>query len=396
MHGPGVEQSSDLFAPGGAPHAALADVPRALLLVSAVSVPAAHAASTEGSASAIVSGVLADATENPVAGSVELFAWPTGRPVGVGESLQLLSVGHDRAARDGRFSVTGDLTPELAELARLNGGYINFVLQATAAGVIDENHFSRYVGDTPFTAQDARPARRPTEWRASPEEPAVPVMVRLQDSEDASANRISPMQGGCWGNRLVERQVAHTIIGELRTPEDTVEAFFAYGKRPDSEIGVAGRASGGSCSGAGSFHIANADDTRVSQRAGSGKHLLVRTRFMYERYEYSCPSGKREKVVPSEWMGDVQAEPTTVRGCAGVPETRLGRFTPETDFTRNKEKAIRWEGAVDIFGASLSARSGYSQWVEGYWKFGAADMHVLCGDNGPPKRAGHIFAGTSA
>lgn len=96
-------------------------------------------------------------------------------------------------------------------------------------------------------------------------------------------------------------------------------------------------------------------------------------------------------------MGDAQSEPTAARGCAGVPETRLGRFTPDTDFTRNKERAVKWEGAADVFGASLSAQSGYSQWVEGYWKFGSSEaMHVLCGDNGPPKRAAHIFAGTSA
>lgn len=368
-------------------------------LASVVSVPDADAAvSAESEAGAIVSGLLTDAADNPVAGGVELFAWPTGRPVEVGQTLNLLPVGHDRAAQDGRFSIAGDLTPELAELARLNGGYINFVLQAAANGVIEETHFSRYAGDTPITAQEAGRSRRPTDWRASPEEGAEPVRIRLNQALDgkASQDRISPMQGGCWGTKLVERQVAHTIIGELRTPDDTLEAVFAYGKRADSEIGVAGRASGGPWAGTGSFHIANSDDTRVSQRAGSGKHLLVRSRFMYERYEYSCPSGRRDKVIPSEWMGDVQAEPTAARGCAGAAETRIGRFTPDTDFRRNKEKAVQWEGAVDVFGASLSARSGYSQWVEGYWKFGSAPMHLLCGDNGPPKRAAHIFAGTSA
>ncbi|MGH8992544.1 MAG: hypothetical protein ACRDZ7_13640 [Acidimicrobiia bacterium] len=190
--------------------------------------------------------------------------------------------------------------------------------------------------------------------------------------------------------------MAETVIGELRAPHDTVEAVFTYGKRADSEIGVATKGTHGPWSGSGSFHIANSEDTEVTQWAGSGQHLLVLTRFIYDRFEYTCPSGRREKVVAREWMGDVQSVPTAERGCAGVPEERLGRFTPGTGFHRNKEKAVRWEGAVGVFGASLTARSGYSRWVRGHWKFGSAGMHLLCGDNGPPKRAGRIFAGTSA
>jgi hypothetical protein len=370
-------------------------------LVSVGSIPGAHAAlSAAGGLDDIVSGVLTDLADNPVAGSLELFAWPTGRRAEVGQTIQLVPVGHDRASRNGHFDIAGSLTPELGELARLNGGYVNFVLQAAAGGVIEETHFSRYVGDTAFTAQEARGTKPPVDWRTSPEDAAEPIRVRMREGgADTTASDDRPihaMQGGCWGLTLAETQVHDTVIGELRTPDDTVDALFSYGKRADSEIGVATRAANGSWSGAGSFHIANSDETAVTQRAGSGKHLLIRSRFLYDRYEYFCPTGKRERVVPHEWMGDVQAEPTTVRGCAGVPETRLGRFTADTDFTRNKENAARWEAAANVFGATLEAKSGYSRWVQGYWKFGAAGMHVLCGDDGPPRRARHIFAGTSA
>lgn len=275
------------------------------LLASVLHVPAANAAlSAEEGAGAIVSGLLGDAADNPVAGNVELYAWPTGRPVEVGQTLQLLPVGNDRVGGDGLFKIAGDLTPGLAELARLNGGYINFVLHAVVAGVIEETHFSRYVGDTPITAQEAGRGKRPVEWRASPEEPAEPVRFRLQYASEAGSTAgerpIRPMQGGCWGLRLVERHIAGTVIGELRAPDDTVEAFFAYGKRADSEIGVAGRGAHGPWSGSGSFHIANADDTAVTQWANSGQHLLVRSRFEYGRYEYTCPSGRREKVTPEK------------------------------------------------------------------------------------------------
>jgi hypothetical protein len=370
-------------------------------LVSAIYVPAADAAlSAEHKAGAIVAGVLADAADSPVAGSLELFAWPTGRPVEVGQTVHLVPVGHDRAAKDGRFSITGDLTPDLAELARLNGGYINFVLQAFAGGILEETHFSRYMGDTPFTAQEAGKSKRPVEWRASPEEAAEPLRFRLQEASAATTpageRPIRPMQGGCSGLKLLGSEIAYTVIGELRAPHDTLDAFFTYGKRADSEIGVATRGSQGPWGLSGSFHIANSDDTHVTKWADSGEHLLVTTRFKYDKFEHTCPSGRREKVVASEWMGDAQAHATAIRGCAGAPEDRLGRFTAKTGFDRIREKAVQWEGAASVFGASLTARSGYSQWVQGHWRFGPADMHLLCGEDGPPKRAGHIFAGTSA
>jgi hypothetical protein len=367
-------------------------------LVSVIYVPAADAAlSAEDAAGAIVSGVLTDAADNSVAGSLELFAWPTGRPVELGQTVRLLPVGHDRAGKDGRFAIAGDLTPELAELARLNGGYVNFVLQATTPGIFEETNFSRYVGDTPVTVQEAGNSKRHTEWRASPEEPAEPVRIRLEENPAAKtpANRISPMQGGCSATKLVGSEIGYTVIGELRAPDDTVEAFFAYGKRADSEIGVAARGSQGPWGLTGSFHIANTGEGRVTKWADSGQHLLVTSRFNYDRYEYDCAGRRREKVVPRDWMGDIQGQPTAIRGCAGAPEGRLGRYSGKSRFDRIREKAVRWEGAVSVFGATLTAQSGYSQWVQGQWTFGSADMHVLCGDDGPPKTARHIFAGTS-
>src|SRR5581483_11647104 len=191
-------------------------------LASVIYVPAADAAlSAEDKAGAIVAGVLTDAADSPVSGSLDLFAWPTGRPVEVGQTVQLVPVGHDRAAKDGRFSIASDLTTDLAELARLNGGYINFVLYGTADGVIEETHFSRYVGDTPVTAQEAGTAKRPVEWRASPEEDADPVRVRLGDAaaaKTADDRPIHAMQGGCSGMKLIESQIRPTVIGELRAP----------------------------------------------------------------------------------------------------------------------------------------------------------------------------------
>jgi hypothetical protein len=98
-----------------------------------------------------------------------VFAWPTGRPVEVGQSVQLTPVGSGHAAKDGRFSVSGDLSPQLAELAAANGGYVNFVLEAASGGGLEELHFSRYVGGAEYAAQQAeggRDRKVKVEWRA--------------------------------------------------------------------------------------------------------------------------------------------------------------------------------------------------------------------------------------
>jgi hypothetical protein len=361
----------------------------------ALPVPTASAVESSRTATApiIASGVLVDAADRPTPGQVEVLAWPTGRSVAVGETVQLLPVGHVSADRDGRFAISSDVSPELARLAESNGGYLNLELRALAGRSLQETHFSRYLEEAAFSAQDAGHRDKRVEWQAAPGENPEPLRVRLEPTTTAP-NAIFPMQGGCEGNmRLVEKNPGQTIIGELRAPPDTQLASFTYGKRADSDIGAVSRAVGGRWGAAGSFHIANAQGTEVTQRANSGEHLLVRSRFMYHRYEYNCSSGRRETVVPRDWFGDVQSQPTAVLGCANAPEARRGHYGASTSFNREREKATRWDGAVDIFGASLTARSGYSNYVKSHWDFGREADHLLCGDNGPPWAAGRIFAG---
>jgi hypothetical protein len=375
----------------------------ALILTSVMSAPAAEAAGpTEDGPPIIVSGVLADAADRPVPGDVELFAWPTGRPIQIGEIAKLVPLGYVRAGRDGRFTVRADATPELNKLANLNGGYVNLELRALAGGVIHEAEFSRFLDEERFSAQEARPGKtgRNVEWRAAPDEPAEPIRVNLGQSPgpqgDPSSNRISPMQGGCSGMKLIESQVGETVIGELRTPPDTVKATFLYGKRADSEISVAARAAKGPWEVSGSHHIGNAQRGAMWQNAAGGQHVVVRTRFIYDKYEYHCAIGRREKVVPREWMGDGMSESVPERGCMHADEKRLGRYGRDGGFIRDKERAVTWNGAVSVFGASMSARSGYSESVTASWEFGGQSLHLLCGDDGPPWRSRHVFAGFSA
>jgi hypothetical protein len=346
------------------------------------------AAASSDAEPVIAAGRLVDAGGRPTSGEVELLAWPTGRPVTVGDTVDLVPVGRAQAGPTGEFAVRSAVTPELAALAGTNGGYLNLELRALHGPLSGEMHLARYLA-------------RGVAWSADPGEAATAITLALRRAAGgveatATETPMFPSQGGCYGMKLMDSQIGETIIGELRTPPDTLGASFVYGKQADSDISVAARGGTGPWSLSGSHHIANASGAAVAQRAANGEHLVVRSRFIYDRYEYFCAGGRREKVVPREWFGDVMSEATPPRGCATAPEERLGRFGSNTWFDRDKERAAEWNGAATVFGVSLSARSGYSERVHAHWDFGTDSMHLLCGDDGPPARASHIFAGKSS
>lgn len=374
----------------------------AFALAAVLCAPAAGAETSEDNRPTIASGLLVDGADHPVAGNVELLAWPTGRPVQIGETVNLVPVGHVRTGEDGRFSVKADATPELAELAGLNGGYLNLELRVSSAGVNKDTQFSRYLVDERFEAQGVhrRKDTRAIEWRAAPDEPTELVRVTLGDRREAGrtpdGTAIYPMQGGCTDVRKIDSQIGETVIGELRTPPDTKTASFVYGKQADSEISIAARGTNGPWEFQGSHHIGNARGGVITQGASGGEHLVIRTRFVYDKFQYTCPSGRREKIVPREWLGDVMAAPVPERGCMNAPQERLGRYGRDSQFERDRERAVQWAGAATIFGAGLSARSGYSERVHARWEFGSEPLHLLCGDDAAPWKAKHVFAGNSA
>ncbi|MGH8990409.1 MAG: hypothetical protein ACRDZ7_02650 [Acidimicrobiia bacterium] len=375
--------------------------PVVTLLAVLVSPAAIAAESQTEPAPVMAAGRLLDSDGSPMVGEVELFAWPTGQAVEVGQTIELVPVGRVQTTSDGTFAVRSDATPELASLAQINGGYVNLELRALAGRLVQETHLSRYLTEAPAQAFSARRGAhdRGVAWQAAPDEAPAPVTLRFDPPSNGArtlaANGAMPMQGGCWGMKVVDSQIGRTVIGELRAPPDTKTASFVYGKRADSEISIAARAANGPWSVSGSHHIANAQGSAVTQWAESGEHLLVRSRFVYDKYEYFCPSGRREKVVPREWFGDVQPQPTSPVGCALAPQSRVGHYGAKTGFDREQERAVRWEGAADVFGVALSARSGYSQYVQAHWIFGRDADHLLCGDDGKPATSSRIFAGPS-
>jgi hypothetical protein len=370
---------------------------------------AAPLASTSGAATGspekasgpeIAVGRLLSSSGQPTAGSVELLAWPPAETQQVGQEVALIPLAEAQVGPDGRFSLRAPASPQLASAAAANGGYLNLELHALSGGKIEETHFSRYLApDTDFRAQDTD--HRQATWRARPDEAADPLTIRFQRSSPMRAQAVNgsvklPAQGGCAGLRLLEKTAADTVVGELRTEPDTIGARFVYGKVADSDISVAMRASGGHWSLSGEHHVANSDRDDVVKKVSRGEQISVLSSFEYGRYESTCPSGKKEKVMPLGWRGGgLASRRVALRGCSYAPGLNRFTFEDNTEFNRDRERAVTWGGAASAFGASLSARSGYSKYVHAHWEFGSEPQHLLCGDDGNPSESSHIFAGQS-
>jgi hypothetical protein len=357
---------------------------------------AVTAPAQQSSGPVIASGRLLDTSSRPTPGTVELLAWPPAESQQVGQEVALVPVAQTQSGSDGRFTLRAADSPVLAALAAANGGYVNLELHALSGGSVEETHFSRYLSPSSLDAK-----RPQATWLARPDEAAEPVTVRFQRPSGMRAQAVDgsvklPAQGGCAGLRLLEKTASDTVVGELRTEPDTKAAKFVYGKTADSDISVALRTGGGNWSLSGEHHVANSAGSAVTQNAGRDQHMTVLSSFEYGRYETICPSGRQEKVMPLGWRGGgLATRPTPHRGCSSAPELRLFRFGDNGEFKRDRERAVSWGGAASVFGASLSARSGYSQFVHADWKFGSEPEHLLCGDDGNPSESSHIFAGHS-
>lgn len=91
----------------------------------------------------LASGRILDGTGQPVAGPVEVRAWPTGLPLSQGDVVNPGLVTTGSADDTGAFTLRAGTTPELLHLAEVNNGYVNFVMYTPDGG---EWHFSRYLG----------------------------------------------------------------------------------------------------------------------------------------------------------------------------------------------------------------------------------------------------------
>jgi hypothetical protein len=339
----------------------------------------------------VARGQLQDANGTPASGTVVAYAWPTNATLDAGDVVKLTPVAWTEIGRDGEFILRATGSPELSRLASANGGYLNLSLEADSADRHQQAHISRYLG-AGFAGSSSAGA-----WRESPEIQAPPVVLRFEDnaSQYEARNTATPFHP-CFGEyELVETKKVDTVVGELNTESDTVAARFVYGEgnHADSDISVAAKPNGGRWSLAGTHHIANDDETRVFKDAVPMERLRISSSFDYHLYRDQCPNPSY-RVVPHGWRTGVTSVPHLVPDCGRNPYAV--NYEPRTGFRRDKNRSATWSGAAEAFGASLSARSGFSKYVTVEMTFGDSARHAVCGDDDTPNKSSHVYTGIEA
>jgi hypothetical protein len=235
---------------------------------------------------------------------------------------------------------------------------------------------------------------------------AQPRTLAFPSSSARAQTKLSPLAAAsasytnCTNYRweVKYRDWNFTAVGELHTASDST-GKFTYGRTADSDIGVAFSDSGGPWYLSGSAHAGNSLSASVSLSAGANfGHRIIST-FNYAQLWFvaDCFEGN------DLYMGHREVEVDTWRGSitsdydwSSLDNHRNAYwniFGKGAGFSRTTTDFVKYSGAVSIWGASLTAKSGASTFVKESWTFGSAqNAHYLYGNDNTPPYAHRIFA----
>ena len=265
-------------------------------------------------------------------------------------------------------------------------GWVNFESQVLVDGEPRFTSFSRRWTGTDWVDRDGRPAAVPLTMDTAAPRVTVEAPAGLPMTDVSVARQASRGEVACvWyddsaGNAL-------TTIGEFHTGANT-KGSFTYGSSSDSDIGV-GYNYGRGWSVGGSGHVGNSRSTYIRFNQGSNFHRQLRSTFQYVHWHLtlgpSCASASRwgqryQKVTPSSWQSGSELGPV-VKGSFCKSAAGRRSFAPNSDFYRGSKRAYTYGAAAKAWGASLSATSGFSKFVDMNYHFGGNKKvrHYLCG-----------------
>jgi hypothetical protein len=344
-----------------------------------------------------VSSASADGPNTAVAGVRLTGAAATGQSVvvravdnsgtlGAGQATRALPT--VTTGRDGTATVRAD-PAALADLAD-DGGYVNFESEVRVAGEPRFTSFSRRWTGTDWVDPDGRPAMAapalsPVTAPVAPEPPAVVaeggemtdvVEVRATAADEVPCTWYDDSAGN-----------ASTVIGEFHTGANS-KGYFTYGTTSDSDISV-GYNYGRGWSVGGSGHVGNSKASFIRFNVHSGFHHHLRSTFRYVHWHLtlgaSCAAPNRwgqryQKVTPASWQSGSEVGALVAgKFCTGASGRRS--FARNSDFYRGSRRAYTYGTAAKAWGASLSATSGFSKFVDINYHFGDSKSapHYLCG-----------------
>jgi hypothetical protein len=326
----------------------------------------------------IAGGVLVDATGRPTSGLVELHLSPSD-PTATTEPV----LANAYAASNGSFEFRLSAIPLLTSSADRNGGWVNLFIVASDGTWTGERAFSR------------KPQL--SGWQSREADAQVRIVLD-QPSRAAGAMRsatVRPNVIGCMYGISSETN-ADTVVGELHTYYDQ-SGTFTYGQTADSDIGVGVSQNGTNWSLSGSLHVGNNVGSSVSKSAGAYWGYTQKSNFHYHKLFGNAFCPYLYKVEAQSWNTGM-TDGTNISSLDGVCAAQHGAYRviygANTTFDRQTNSLYNFSGAVTVFGASLTAKSGASSYVKIHFNFGSAtSSHPVCGDNASPGSSTRVFSG---
>lgn len=346
-------------------------------VLAASMMPAGAVAATDGEVVSLVADVRDGTTR-------VLVSHGTGPDLGSAIALTRTATPN----RSGDVSLRFRITPAERAAAARNGGWLNYHAMTIdeAARPVSFTSFTRYVGTDPAF-------RRRAEDRGT--------RVEFRSGTDAAARAAAaPSYTNCTNYRW---EVEYTdwnfmAIGEGHVASDgTVK--FVYGSRADSDVGVAYSDNGGPWYLSGEAHAGNALSREVSITGGPNFGRRIVSQFNYAQLflladcleGYDRYMGRRAVEVTS-WRGGITYD-YDWRNLDNQRNANWNIFGKGGAMSRTAYDFVKLSGAVSIWGASLTAQSGSSTYVETHWTFGSArNAHYLYGNDSTPPYAHRVFA----
>jgi hypothetical protein len=359
-------------------------------------VPTSSAVAISGDV--VVQVRVSDAAGAPVAGAAVLTTvlWTSrsdfrryGHPRG-----QLL-----RADGRGELSVSIALDRRQRAAVRRNGDWANIsVVALDAAGRAGSfATTSRYLGTRP-------------EKRAQERTMAHADVVRLVQPRSTATTR-APQAGAAmaiadcpyyyWDVDSYWNRFAQ--VGELHADFDVPHARFTYGQTADTTFDVMSKTGTESWSVSSGVHIENTRGAAVyADSAGTTNyHWALRSQFRFVNMKLfkDCVGGPyrvstgSQLVYALEWTGNGMTLSNTLTQPART-SANSAPYGPHTGWTRTSGSLVRWQAAVSVLGASISAQSGSSTSVKIEYSFGGRPTHYLYGDTGLPTVSRRVFQDT--
>lgn len=333
-------------------------------------------------------GRMLDAAGHPAAGVARLYAWPAWSASDPTERTELPLLASSTAGPGGEFTLRAPSEAGAASLAGAgDGDTVNMVLLATSGEMRYEQHLAgRAQAAIRAAGAERGEAQAPLEVRFDPASGSV-------DRRPAGSVRPAGWFSNCYRKELARYPGQETMVGELGTTKG-VNATFSYVSRADSTLSVAVKL-GDRWGTRGERKVSNQQTARYVQQVRYPESHQIDSYFTYVRWEVACDGegfATSEELAAESWDGGGTLVPKHVPSCLGSKYARAQ--APDSDFGRDRNRAVSWKGAAFVAGAEFSASSGYSNYVSATWHFDKSEPgFTICGDNDVPTTSSRVFVG---